>query len=126
MHELTKTIHELEIDDKVGWVINQKLLTFGTVREVNEESVRIDYLGSGGVSLPKYPFQSIDAVNKFYLIPSYCWPAAPPKEHKALSICPICQGRGIVAGYFYDILGMSSTTAPLTTECRSCQGKGYI
>ena len=42
-------------------------------------------------------------------------------------VCPVCFGRGFVAGGFYSSTGstwVSSTTAPET--CRSCNGTGVL
>lgn len=40
--------------------------------------------------------------------------------------CPVCGGKCFVSGNFYNPLPVSSTTADLTTQCRSCNGKGYL
>jgi len=49
--------------------------------------------------------------------------------------CPVCNGQCVVVFNFYDIgFGADTTTttahsggpAISTTECRSCEGKGYI
>ena len=49
--------------------------------------------------------------------------------------CPVCNGQCVVVFNFYDVgFGADTTTttahsggpAISTTECRSCEGKGYI
>ena len=45
-------------------------------------------------------------------------------------VCPVCNGRGIVAKGFYE-LGFEehedvTPNETITEECRSCKGKGYI
>jgi DnaJ-class molecular chaperone len=40
--------------------------------------------------------------------------------------CPVCYGRGQVAGGFYLGNGPVSTSANLMDKCRSCDGKGYL
>jgi hypothetical protein len=42
------------------------------------------------------------------------------KPHK----CPVCEGRGIVPPFFYNISGAGSSCCEET--CRSCKGLGYI
>lgn len=39
--------------------------------------------------------------------------------------CPVCGGRGIVQGGFYNLGGVAGGTLEYE-ECRSCGGKGYI
>ena len=41
--------------------------------------------------------------------------------------CPICEGRGFVAGGFYTSTpGCGSVTANITETCRSCAGTGIL
>lgn len=43
--------------------------------------------------------------------------------------CPVCDGRGAVAGNFYTIgseTGSASTALTLTTGCRTCKGEGIV
>lgn len=40
--------------------------------------------------------------------------------------CPVCEGRGIVRGGFYDLSSISLTNGTLTEPCRTCKGRGII
>lgn len=41
--------------------------------------------------------------------------------------CPVCEGKGIVPGGFYNSLpGCTGTTASVTEYCRSCNGQGVL
>lgn len=40
--------------------------------------------------------------------------------------CPVCNGRGIVPGGFYESIGDTWISNGATDSCRSCQGKGTI
>lgn len=40
--------------------------------------------------------------------------------------CPICDGRGIVQGGFYNSLGGSVLSTNVTEPCRTCAGAGII
>lgn len=41
------------------------------------------------------------------------------------SLCPICNGKGIVPQGFYD-LNIHDITATSGEQCRSCYGQGYL
>jgi hypothetical protein len=40
--------------------------------------------------------------------------------------CPVCEGRGIVPGGFYNSLGNTWFADTISETCRSCNGKGII
>ncbi len=41
--------------------------------------------------------------------------------------CPVCEGKGMVPGGFYDILPNNTTLSyPAPVSCRSCGGTGVI
>lgn len=40
--------------------------------------------------------------------------------------CPVCEGRGVVYGGFYQNVSGIGLTVSTTEQCRCCQGKGYI
>lgn len=40
--------------------------------------------------------------------------------------CPICEGRGIVAGGFYNSVGNEWTAGNAAEPCRQCNGEGII
>ena len=41
--------------------------------------------------------------------------------------CPVCEGRGMVPGGFYDILPNNTTLSyPAPVSCRSCGGTGIL
>ena len=43
-------------------------------------------------------------------------------------LCPVCQGKGLVANGFYSAIGVQTwTTSSITPEkCKSCDGEGII
>ncbi len=45
------------------------------------------------------------------------------KPHK----CPVCEGRGTVdLGFYSGVNHGSTSTVPITEQCRSCKGAGYL
>jgi len=40
--------------------------------------------------------------------------------------CPVCEGRGIVPGHFYDLTPYQGTGVKGPTMCRSCNGGGVL
>ena len=42
------------------------------------------------------------------------------------SKCPVCDGRGLVPGGFYNGAGPAAISATATEACRSCKGTGYL
>ena len=40
--------------------------------------------------------------------------------------CPVCEGRGIVYGGFYQSVSGVGLTVSTTEQCRCCHGKGYV
>ena len=37
--------------------------------------------------------------------------------------CPVCGGRGLVAGNYYELI---NTGSPLEAKCRTCGGSGIV
>lgn len=45
------------------------------------------------------------------------------KPHK----CPVCEGRGTVdLGFYSGVNHGSTSTVPITEQCHSCKGAGYL
>ena len=40
--------------------------------------------------------------------------------------CPVCEGKGIVVGGFYNSIGPYSSSTSITEPCRACGGVGII
>jgi hypothetical protein len=59
---------------------------------------------------------------------SFSYPKVITDEGSKTTVhqCPVCYGRGQVAGGFYLGNGPVSTSANLMDKCRSCDGKGYL
>jgi len=45
---------------------------------------------------------------------------------KTIQKCPICEGKGIVAGGFYNHTGETWVSDRTAETCRQCNGKGII
>lgn len=48
-----------------------------------------------------------------------------PRSKSTPYRCPVCEGRGIVPLFFYNLTGTAGTTAE-NQQCRTCGGRGIL
>ena len=49
-----------------------------------------------------------------------------PIPYRTAQVCPVCYGKGIVCGGFYNSIGTYTSSTNMCEPCRTCGGSGVV